>query len=90
MPLAHKITSAKPRLKRTETTVTQADGKVFTECLETGVIKSAVGVKAAGFVTDTKPDLNLSLILPGLFLSSQDVAASPEILRHYRFRFFFI
>lgn len=39
--------------------------------------------KGLPFVVDTKPDLQVAKIIPGLFLSSQDPALSLEVLREH-------
>ena len=78
MSLALKLSSAKSQLKATTTKVTTADGQVFTE--KDGVI-TLQDETTPGFVVDTTPDLNLSRILPWLYLGSQDVAADAQLLR---------
>ena len=78
MSLALKLSSAKSRLKATTTKVTTADGQVFTE--KDGVI-TLQDETTPGYVVDTTPDLNLSRILPWLYLGSQDVAADAQLLR---------
>ena len=68
------------KLKPTVTRVTTADGKVHHEA--GGVVTEHDDeVRGPGYVVDTAPDLTLSMILPWLFMSSQDVATDQMMLR---------
>ena len=79
MGLADQLCRAKSNLSRTKTKITTLDGQVYIE--ENGK-REVQEERCSGFVVDTKPDMNLSLIVaPWLFLGSQDVAADTELLR---------
>ena len=79
MGLADQLCQAKSNLSSTKTKITTLDGQVYIE--ENGR-REAQEERCAGFVVDSKPDMNLSLIVtPWLFLGSQDVAADTELLR---------
>ena len=79
MGLADQLCKAKSNLSSAKTKITTLDGQVYIE--ENGR-REAQEERCAGFVVDTKPDMNLSLIVtPWLFLGSQDVAADTELLR---------
>ena len=79
MGLADQLCQAKSNLNSTKTKITTLDGQVFIE--ENGR-REVQGERCTGFVVDTQPDMNLSLIVsPWLFLGSQDVAADAELLR---------
>ena len=79
MGLADQLSQAKTKLTSTKTKVTTIDGKVYVE--EKGK-REKLDERCSGFVVDTKPDMNLSLIVPPwLYIGSQDVAANAELLR---------
>ncbi|OWF49443.1 dual specificity protein phosphatase 19-like [Mizuhopecten yessoensis] len=72
-------------LKKTETKVTTAGGESFIESHDEDgktVSKKTVG-QTYGFVGWGIPDMQVGEILPGLLLSSQDVACDQETLLNY-------
>lgn len=73
------IEQKKTVLKPCRTVITRSDGRKFElssgECKE---IESGVP-----FVVDTKPDMLVAEIAPGVFLSSQDPPSSLEVLEKY-------
>ncbi|CAH1788616.1 unnamed protein product [Owenia fusiformis] len=86
MSFLNQIQGFKPQqLKSTVTTVTTVDGRTLEESRDKyGRIKSEmVSQGAQGFVGDTKLDLQIAEVLPGLYLSSQDVAADVDILEQH-------
>ncbi|XP_054166274.1 uncharacterized protein DDB_G0280205-like [Oppia nitens] len=73
------------KLKKVETKVTTGSGEVSTEKrVAKGIqtIKSEP-TKGPGYVVDTKPDLQVGLIIPGLLIGSQDVAQDKTTLDNY-------
>ncbi|XP_060067093.1 dual specificity protein phosphatase 19-like [Ylistrum balloti] len=75
----------KSNLKKTDTKVTTAGGESFIESHDTDgkvVSKTTIG-QSYGFVGWGIPDMQVGEILPGLLLSSQDVACDQEVLHNY-------
>ena len=80
------LASVLSRLRPTATRVTQPDGRVHVErdqgqTRDTEAASEAGIYMGPGYVVDTEPDLSCDLVIPGLYLGSQDVAAAPDILR---------
>lgn len=82
MDLSSLIRNKRAKLKPCCTIVTNHDGKRYE--VNGDVVRELQG--GLPFVVDTKPDLQIVEIVPGLFLSSQDPAASLELLTQYRIR----
>lgn len=72
------IENKKKNMKATKTILTNALGDKF-EIFQ-GTIKQ-LDIKGLPFVVDDKPDLQMAMIIPGLYLSSQDPVFSIEILQ---------
>ncbi|CAL1276220.1 unnamed protein product [Larinioides sclopetarius] len=71
-------------LKKVRTKVTAADGQQFIETLEDeGYSVFKQSVISTGYVVDNRADITVSLIMPGLILGSQDVAAELQILEDF-------
>ena len=79
MDLQSLINEKKRRLKNCTTIFTDTSGRKFE--IQDGEKREIE--KGFPFVVDTKPDLQVAKIIPGLFLSSQDPALSLEILREH-------
>ncbi|XP_066586215.1 dual specificity protein phosphatase 19 [Prorops nasuta] len=79
MNLQNLIQQKKLTLKHCKTIITDEEGTKYE--IINGEKKEIS--KGLPFVLDTKPDLNISCILPGLFLSSQDPATTIDILKQY-------
>lgn len=84
MSFLQNLQARKTALKRTETLVTCADGKRYIEkhssCTKDDEI---VPVEATiGFVIDTAPDAVPALVVPNLYVGSQDCCA-PDVLSEY-------
>ena len=76
------LASVLARLRPTATRVTQPDGRVHVERDQGQIRDTEAGMyMGPGYVVDTEPDLSCDLVIPGLYLGSQDVAAAPDILR---------
>ena len=76
------LASVLARLRPTATRVTQPDGRVHVERDQGQTRDTEAGMyMGPGYVVDTEPDLSCDLVIPGLYLGSQDVAAAPDILR---------
>ena len=76
------LASVLSRLRPTATRVTQPDGRVHVERDQGQIRDTEAGMyMGPGYVVDTEPDLSCDLVIPGLYLGSQDVAAAPDILR---------
>ncbi|KAK3593002.1 hypothetical protein CHS0354_023234 [Potamilus streckersoni] len=74
------------KLKKTQTRVTTIDGRITTyEKDSTGklVVKEALP-GSLGYVCDTRQDLQVGEVLPGLIMGSQDLALNVELLRKYQ------
>ncbi|KAG8199479.1 hypothetical protein JTE90_009327 [Oedothorax gibbosus] len=67
-------------LRSVSTNLTAGDGQKFVETLMNGGYNIARSGHATGYVVDTKADITVSLIMDGLILGSQDVAAEISIL----------
>lgn len=82
MDLRSLIANRKQQLKSCTTVVTNTDGSKYEMCNgETKELENGLP-----FVVDTKPDLEVAQVMPGLFLGSQDPAVSVEILKQYDIR----
>ena len=76
------LASVLSRLRPTATRVTRPDGRVHVERDQGQIRDTEAGMyMGPGYVVDTEPDLSCDLVIPGLYLGSQDVAAAPDILR---------
>ena len=76
------LASVLARLRPTATRVTRPDGRVHVERDQGQIRDTEAGMyMGPGYVVDTEPDLSCDLVIPGLYLGSQDVAAAPDILR---------
>ncbi|XP_033119113.1 dual specificity protein phosphatase 19-like isoform X2 [Anneissia japonica] len=91
MNLQEQLASSRQSLKPVNTKVLTVDGHTFTERRnETGSFdvtrsESDKKEKIGGgfFVVDTKPDLQVLNIRPGLYLSSQDVAHRLDLIKEH-------
>lgn len=79
MSFLHDIRNCKKKLNKTETVVTCVDGKRYVDkkCGLNGEVVE-LGL-SCGYVVDTAPDDVPALIIPHLFLGSQD-CCSPDVL----------
>ena len=76
------LASVLSRLRPTATRVTRPDGRVHVERDQGQIRDTEAGMyMGPGYVVDTEPGLSCDLVIPGLYLGSQDVAAAPDILR---------
>lgn len=82
MSLENLIQNKRLQLKPCKTVVTNMLGQRYQEI---GGEKKELPV-GIPFVIDNKPDLQISQIMPGLYLSSQDPVASKEILQEHNIR----
>lgn len=80
MDLMSLIKSKKLHLKTCKTIVTNTLGQRYEEA--NGEKKELA--PGTPFVIDDKPDLQIACVMPGLFLSSQDVIACKEILQEHK------
>ncbi|XP_012272376.1 dual specificity protein phosphatase 19 [Orussus abietinus] len=80
MDLLSLINRRKASLKPCSTTVTDMQGKRY-EIVNGEVKRISQGF---AFVIDTKPNLQVAQILPGLYLGSQDPALSIELLTEFQ------
>ncbi|XP_015598276.1 dual specificity protein phosphatase 19-like [Cephus cinctus] len=79
MYLQELIKQKKKRLKPCKTVITDQTGEKY-EIVNGQRIKID---QVLPFIIDTKPDLQIAKIIPGLFLSSQDPVANLEILKEH-------
>lgn len=81
MSFLETIKNKKLNLSHTKTTLKTVDGTVFEVDLKEGSreFKSST----YGFVVDTKPDLAVASVLPGLLMGSQDVTHNQSLLKQY-------
>lgn len=58
------------KLKKVETKVTSGSGEVLTEKRNAKGLQTikSDGVKSPGYVVDHKPDLQVGMVVPGLFI----------------------
>ncbi|GIX73777.1 dual specificity protein phosphatase 19 [Caerostris darwini] len=70
-------------LKKVSTTVTAVDGQQFVETLKEGNYSISRSGLTSGYVIDNTADITVSLIMTGLILGSQDVAAELKILEDF-------
>ncbi|GFQ93598.1 dual specificity protein phosphatase 19 [Trichonephila clavata] len=70
-------------LKKVTTRVTAADGRQFEETFKDGDYSLSRSGLSAGFVIDNRADITVALIVQGLILGSQDVAAELKILEDF-------
>lgn len=84
MSLLSNIQARKNNLKGSPTIVTKLTGEKFLETVDSnGLVHEKRLVDAprcAGYIIDTKPDLQVVHVLPSLLLGSQDVACDAAIL----------
>ncbi|XP_034941628.1 dual specificity protein phosphatase 19-like [Chelonus insularis] len=80
MDLQNLLQNKKNNLKPTKTFLTNVAGEKFEI---SGGVTTKLEVKVSPFVIDTKPNLQVDSILPGLFLSSQDPIFCFDILKSY-------
>lgn len=66
------------KLKQVQTKVTTGSGEHVTEKRDAKGVKAikSDGVKGPGYVVDTKPDLQVGMIIPGLFIGKSSVGLS--------------
>lgn len=76
MSFLSELKKQKNKLKETETTVTNVDGKRF---IEKGEERHNIAQSSYGFVVDTKPDDIPVLIIDYLYIGSQDCTATTVI-----------
>lgn len=81
MSFLDEIRKKKEGLSHTETLVRDADGTVFVEDVQSG--SRAFQSVSIGYVVDTKPDLSVAKVLPGLLMGSQDVTQCQNVLEEY-------
>ncbi|XP_057320255.1 dual specificity protein phosphatase 19 [Microplitis mediator] len=74
------IENRKKILKPTTTVVTNTSGEKYE--ISDGVVRN-LGIKVTPFVVDNKPNLKIDLIIPGLFISSQDPVYNLDILESH-------
>ena len=79
MDLKSLINEKKMRLKTCKTVFTDTNGRKFE--IQNGEKKEIE--KGLPFIVDTKPDLQVANIIPGLYLSSQDPALNFDILKEH-------
>ncbi|XP_053592848.1 dual specificity protein phosphatase 19 [Microplitis demolitor] len=77
------IESRKKILKPTTTIVTNTSGEKYE--ISDGIVRN-LGRKVPPFVIDNKPNLKIDLIIPGLFLSSQDPVYNLDILESHEIK----
>jgi atypical dual specificity phosphatase len=86
MNFAEKIKARKSCLNSCETTVTTVSGHSYKEKIladGTVVTSQPQAGSSPGYVVDTKPDLQVAVVLPGLYMGSQDVAQDNDILKKH-------
>lgn len=83
MDFSTQLKNRKKSLRPTKTYLTTNLGEKFEIDGENVSKKLGTGFS---FVVDTKPDLEIVEIVPGLFLSSQDPVFSEEILQKYNIK----
>nr|XP_046911992.1 uncharacterized protein LOC124492999 isoform X1 [Dermatophagoides farinae]XP_046912000.1 uncharacterized protein LOC124492999 isoform X1 [Dermatophagoides farinae]XP_046912008.1 uncharacterized protein LOC124492999 isoform X1 [Dermatophagoides farinae] len=73
------------KLKKVETKVTTGSGEQLTEKRSPKGLQQikSDGINSVGYVVDNKPDLQVGMIIPGLLISSQDVAQDKSLLDTY-------
>ena len=87
MSLLANLQSCKSRLKHCTTVVTTPSGQKYEEVVSPDgntVSSKVIDSDSPGFVVDTKPDLNVAEIQPGLSLGSQDVVYDSALMNSYR------
>lgn len=86
MSFLQSLQNRKLFLRNTETVVTRADGTVYIEKHFGSSNTSIVSQKSTvGFIIDTAPDDVPALVIPCLYVGSQDCCA-PEVLSRYNIR----
>ncbi|KDR22355.1 dual specificity protein phosphatase 19 [Zootermopsis nevadensis] len=86
MSFLEKIIARKSLLHSCETTVTTISGHSYKEkILEDGtmVMTQPQFGASPGYVVDTKPDFQMALVLPGLYMGSQDVIQDADLLQKH-------
>ncbi|XP_071948146.1 dual specificity protein phosphatase 19-like [Antedon mediterranea] len=92
MSLQEQLASSKRSLKPVSTKVITVNGQTFTErrneagqfdATRGGSDKGACGGGGCFFVVDSKPDIQVLEVRPGLYLSSQDVAHRLDLLEEH-------
>ncbi|XP_015186277.1 PREDICTED: dual specificity protein phosphatase 19 [Polistes dominula] len=82
MNLQNLIKNKSMNLRPTKTVITDNLGRRYE--VENGIKKELT--RGLPFVIDEKPDMQISCIIHGLFLSSQDPAVDIEILKKYNIK----
>lgn len=86
MNFLERIKARKSCLKACETTVTTVSGHSYMEKIladGTSVISLPQASTSPGYVIDTKPDLQVAQVLPGLCMGSQDVAYDFGLMKNH-------
>ncbi|CAD6215823.1 GSCOCG00000639001-RA-CDS [Cotesia congregata] len=83
MDFSSLIKNRKKVLKPTKTIVTNTSGEKFE--ISSGIVRD-LGIKVSPFIIDDKPNLNIDMIIPGLFLSSQDPVIDLDILNSHKIK----
>ncbi|XP_071446830.1 dual specificity protein phosphatase 19 [Hetaerina americana] len=82
MSFLKDISARKEKLRHCQTVVTNSLGESFIEDSKKGsVTKFSGSNRSPGYVVDTKPDLQLAEVIPGLYLGSQDPTGDKELLQ---------
>ena len=78
MSFLDEIKSRNSKLKRVQTRVTRADGKIYIESYGGGAKHAENDEENSGefFVLDTRPDQEVHQVIPGLFIGCQDAATN--------------
>jgi len=85
MSLREALEARRRRLNHRGTRVTDSGGRVtLEERVEGGRFEAREVGRAEGFVVDTSPDLQVATVLSDLFMGSQDVAVSDDLLKKHR------
>lgn len=81
-----KIRAHKSCLHSCETTVTTLSGHTYKEKTladGTTVMSQPQAGASPGYVVDTEPDLQMALVLPGLYMGSQDATQETDLLQRH-------
>lgn len=82
MSFLSELIAKKNELGHVETKVTTVGGDVFLERRENDCYAvQKMNEASPGFVLDTKPDMRIARVLPGLLMGSQDVVSDYEMLK---------
>lgn len=83
MDFSSLLENRKKLLKPTKTIVTNTSGEKFE--ISSGIVRD-LGIKVSPFIIDDKPNLNIDMIIPGLFLSSQDPVIDLDLLNFHKIK----